>query len=43
MAVLQSESVKGACLRELAEVGREVKEFVEIWGRKEKLNAKAAP
>ena len=41
--VLQSESIKGACLRELAEVGNEVKEFVKIWGRKENLDAKNAP
>ncbi|MCJ1243268.1 hypothetical protein MMC30_000465 [Trapelia coarctata] len=41
LAVVQGEAVKGVCLRELREVGSGVKEFVEIWGRKEKLDGKA--
>ncbi|OCK81420.1 terpenoid synthase [Lepidopterella palustris CBS 459.81] len=38
LAVVQSDKVKGKCLSELKEVGKEVKDFVEIWGRKENLD-----
>lgn len=39
LAVVQSDPVKSLCLRELKQVGADIRDFVEIWGRKERLDA----
>lgn len=38
MAVLQSSAVRDVVLREMKEAGSMIQEFVEIWGRKERLD-----
>jgi geranylgeranyldiphosphate transferase len=38
LEVIQSASVRGVCLQELNDVGSSVQEFVEVWGRKEKMD-----
>lgn len=38
LEVLRSPGVKEACLPELEEVGKGIGEWVELWGRKEKMD-----
>lgn len=42
LAVIQSEAVRDVCLRELKQIGSAVQDFVEVWGRKEELDATVA-
>lgn len=38
LCVLQSEQVKAICLAEFKEVGRDIPDWVKLWGRKEKMD-----
>ncbi|KAI9728830.1 MAG: hypothetical protein M1834_007217 [Cirrosporium novae-zelandiae] len=38
LEVVRSDSIRGACLQELKMVGATVQDYVEIWGRKERLD-----
>lgn len=40
LKVIRGEHVRGICTTELAESGALVKEWLELWGRKEKLDIK---
>lgn len=41
LKVIRSEDVRNMCMAELAESGASVKEWLELWGRTEKLDLKA--
>ncbi|KAF8538052.1 prenyl transferase [Trichophaea hybrida] len=41
LAVVQSDAVRNECLGEMKQIGSTVTDFIGIWGRKEKLDAKA--
>ena len=38
LSVVRSDGVRGVCLQELKQVGSTIREFVEIWGRKETMD-----
>jgi geranylgeranyldiphosphate transferase len=41
LALVQSDAVRNACLGEMKQIGSTVTDFIEIWGRKEKLDVEA--